>query len=283
MLLYRLQNVNISSDGSSSNEFWHIREMFQENSTENTNQSISDRFVVSSIVNSEQELYVKGNTAAWSKGINGDQQQHQLPVTCFTCDTPIKHAFFCPPEFYADENLEKDSQPKRNSEQKEKPRKQADIGICLIDATTIRVYAPTGEDFRTSLEFPVSNVWQTKLGLLLERDESKEIVDREIISMPRLFSISHSFNELCPVLLKSNNGAVHFLTESDYRVVFANAQNDIVMLYDNRVNRHFLARIRPATSEEKQIIGGNNIQSWHFTGIIKHSYFYLDSFNGRKR
>lgn len=252
MLLYRLQNVNISSDEHSSNEFWRVREIFHENMTDDSNPS---RFLVNAIVNSEEELYVKGHTAVWSKGMVEGQLEQRLPLTCFTCDTPIKFAFFCPPEFYSDEPAEFEVKAKPTIEVKKRKPNPGEVGICLIDATTIRVYIPTGEDFRTSLEFPVSNVWQTKLGLLFQRNASKEIVDQEIISMPRLFSISHALNELCPVLIKSNTGAVNLITESDYHVVFTNEENDLVMLYDDRMNRHFLARLRPATIDEKIAVG----------------------------
>lgn len=255
MLLYRLQNVNISSDDSAANEFWHLREILHENVSGKSG-SLNDAHIVDPIVNTEEELYVKGTTAVWSKGINDSQQSVRLPVICFTCETRIKFAFFCPPDFYSNEN------ENENLARATAPiplRAHGDVeetGVCLVDGTSIRVYTPMGEDFRTSLEFPVSSVWQTMHGLLLERNESTAVVGQETVTMPRLYSFSHPLNELCPVLLKSSNGMINILTESDYRIVFASVENDLVMFYDRRLNRHFLARLRIATAEEKQAIGG---------------------------
>lgn len=254
MILYRLQNVCISDEESSINEFWKIREFFQVNFDQNTSEL---KPVTDTVVNSEHELYVKGTTAVWTKGINDGEPERRLPVTCFTCDTSIQHAFFCPSSFYSCENPDKrnpSTVPKTSMMSMSCERET--FGICLIDALSIRVYTPSGEDYRASLEFPVSNVWQTKTCLLLERNATNAVIENDTISMPRLFSISHPLHELCPVLIKSNSGAVNFLTETDYRVIFTNAENDLVMLYDNHLNRHFLARLRPATVEEKQFIGG---------------------------
>lgn len=39
----------------------------------------------------EEELYVKGKTAVWSRGVDGSQ----VVLCCYTCETPVKHALWC--------------------------------------------------------------------------------------------------------------------------------------------------------------------------------------------
>lgn len=262
MLLHRLQNVNISSDDS-SNEFWCLQEIFKENAddgdmTANTPNSWP---TTDFIANAEHELYVMGTTAVWTKGIcdGGDEQRRRLPSTCFTCDTPIRYALFCPSKFFKSENPDKRSPSNGQRECDVRNASDADeFGICLVDSTSMRVYSSCGEDFRTSLEFAVSNVWQTKTALLLERNASAAMVGNESIAMPRLFSITHPLNEMCPLLFKSISGSVNLFTDCDFKIVFSNAENDLVMLFDYRSGKHFLAKIREATFDEKQVVSGSD-------------------------
>lgn len=261
MLLHRLQSVNISDD--SSNEFWCVQEILKESvSDEDTPSAASIAHpTIDFIVNAEHELYVKGPTAVWTKGIcdDGSGQQRCLPSTCFTCDTPIRYALFCPTSFFQCENPDKRTPASGQRDCEVRNAGQIDeFGICLMDATTMRVYSSTGEDYRTSLEFKVSNVWQTKSALLLERNASTTMVGNESIAMPRLYSITHPLNEMCPVLFKSANGTVNLLTETDYKLVFSNAENDLVMMFDYRSGKHFLAKLREATADEKQLVSGKS-------------------------
>lgn len=105
ILLQRMQDVNISLDESPS-EFYTIREIYSE---------LCDGvdmpgFLQEANVNTEEELYVKGNTAVWSKGLSSDET---APHVCLTCENPIKFAFFCPREFLYSEDV-KEKQSLRN-------------------------------------------------------------------------------------------------------------------------------------------------------------------------
>lgn len=258
LLLHRLKNVNLSSDDSSS-EFWCIRS--SEECSTNTGLSDGPKLCEFNSCDSstgiEHELYVKGSTAVWTRGINVGN--YNLPTTCFTCDSPIRYAFFCPRTFFECENPDKRAiidQNKSVNVNYTDEDKIADFGVCLIDANAMRVYSPCGEDYRTALEFPLSNVWQTKDGLLLERNASSTVIENQSIAMPRLFSLTHPLNELCPVLLKTANGSVNLFTESYIKVAFSIRENDLVMLYDETGTRHLLYRLRKATQEEKQKVGG---------------------------
>lgn len=72
-LLHRLQNVNISNESVNVNEFWKINEIYKEvhlnkKKCVSNSRSESPNFLNEYYVNTEEELYFKGNTAVWSKG-----------------------------------------------------------------------------------------------------------------------------------------------------------------------------------------------------------------------
>ena len=139
----------------------------------------------------------------------------------------------------------------------------------FTDSTSLRVYLNTGEDFLSSLEFSVSNVWSTRFGILLDKNASSTTIESHAISLPRLFSLSHPLDEMSPVLIKSNIGTVGYLTESDYKVIFANVKNDLVMLYDNKVGKHFVSKLRKATAEETNTVSKLKM----FSSILWYSYY----------
>lgn len=72
--------------------------------------------------------------------------------------------------------------------------------------------------------------------------------------MPRLFSLAHPLDEMCPVLIKSNIGGISYLTDSDYKVVYANTDSDLVLLFDNKIGKHFAAKLRKATVDETNVV-----------------------------
>lgn len=263
LLLYRLQNVNISNEESPVMEYWSIQEIVKDNveilkeievkKDDSTNQTDAS---FDFFLNIEQELYVKGQTAVWTKGINEGEKKCFLPRKCFTCETPIQHAFFCSLDFIKAEDPDK--REKKTYVPKKAPDCFSDFGICLIDSTSLRVYLPSGEYYLVSLEFLVSNVWQTNAGILLERNASTVMFQSESIAMPRLFSLSHPLNEMCPILMKSPTGVISFMTDDDQKVVFSDVKSDLILLYDNKIGKHFVSRIRKASEEEKQIVGGKN-------------------------
>lgn len=100
----------------------------------------------------------------------------------------------------------------------------------------------------------MSNIWSTKYGILLEKNASCTTIESQPISMPRLFSLSHPLDEMCPVLIRPMNGMVGYLTESDYKVVFASPENDLVLLYDNKIGKHFVSKLRVVTVDEKNVV-----------------------------
>lgn len=122
----------------------------------------------------------------------------------------------------------------------------------------LRVYLDTGEDFLTSLEFPVSHTWQTHFGILLQKNASTATVSTQSIPMPRLFSLTHPLDEMCPILLRPQTGPLAYLTDSDYVVVFVTTTSPLVLMYDQKAGKHFVSRLRPVTDEETNLISAND-------------------------
>lgn len=279
-----MKNVNISSDSSSTSEFWCIQDVsrdfddIDQLSTQNTTQ-IDDTL---STKDDEHELYVKGCVAVWTKGVFYEQSsQRSMPTMCFTCQSPIRFAFFCPSSLFTCPNPDKrkaDQQHRLGNLYANRSKTETfNFGICLIDAETLRIYSPCGEDYRTSFPFPVSNVFQTKYGLILEKNASSAVVnDMHSLAMPRVYSLSHPLNDICPILLKAMNGQIGFVTDGRIKIAFTVFENDLVMVYDGKIGKHILCKLRKATQEEKQRVGipdDNDIFSSEFnmSNIDLHS------------
>ncbi|KAH8287008.1 hypothetical protein KR054_000545 [Drosophila jambulina] len=284
LLLQRLQNVNISAAGEDSpagQESWSIREMYDDyEATEDRaarrrqliertkrcgpkaaaatqltslpqdllNPSVERREepMCDYMVNNEEELYVHRNTVVWTQGLDdGDDGVYKR--MCFTADTPVRYACFLNRSFVRGRlaQLEAAIQAKDD----------ALTAICVMDQDSLRVYCDDGEDFLANLDFPVSQVWQTMHGLLLQKESSHALVSHLSFPMPRLFSMSHPLHEACPVVLKTATNSIGYMTEPEYSVVFTTEDSDLVLLYDVKFFKHFVARLRKVTVEEVNHVG----------------------------
>lgn len=76
--------------------------------------------------------------------------------------------------------------------------------------------------------------------------------------MPRLFSLSHPLDEICPVLNKSATNVISYLIETEYTIIFSSERSHLLLLYDTKIGKHFISKLRKATSEEIQYIGAQN-------------------------
>lgn len=238
VLLQRMQDVNISLDETPS-EYYVLREVYDD----------SADFLFEANVNTEEELYVKGTTAVWTKGTTTNGDEAAAPHVCLTCETSIKFAFFCPERFLSSEcseNEKDNTRPSKGSAPKS--------AVCLVDGTTLKVHCDNGENFITSIECPVSNVWVTKHGILLEKESSSTLLDIHSVPLPRLFSLTHPLDEMCPVIIKMS-GSVSYITETEYRVVFSCEHTDLVLMFDEKTGKHFICFLRKASEDEKNSVG----------------------------
>lgn len=199
-----MQNVNLSKD-EHFNEDWMIREVYQPSTG---NEELA--FLTPATVNSEEELYFRGNTAVWSSGLCSAEHEKTAGEICYTSESPIQFAFFCTKNFL-DADYKMDVKP---------PSKPIDIsiqGIGIIDTSSLKVYSTNGENLVTSIESPINRIWSTKFCLLVEKEASSTIIDGHALPMPRMFSLQHPLDDMFPVLLKSNL-LVSYVTEAEYKV-----------------------------------------------------------------
>lgn len=194
----------------------------------------TEKWLVRSVADDqdEDELYIKGHTAVWTQGL---AEEYAMPRVALTCESPIKFGFFCPPTFVGGAK---------------------NYGVGLLDAKCLKVYFKNGEDYMTAIETPISHVWVTRHGLLLEKDPSSVDIGSHCIAMPRLFSLEHPLTEMCPVLIKTPL-SVSYIVEADFKVVFSAPDTDLVLMFDLRTGKHFVCRLRAATADEIQKVAGS--------------------------
>ncbi|XP_078053194.1 anaphase promoting complex subunit 1 isoform X2 [Augochlora pura] len=236
ILLQKFSQVNISD--RSLKDFWIVRE---------------------NDLCGEEELYCSGKVAIHSKG----SQNTRVLQTTYTCETDIKHALWC--KFHT-------SIPNRLLKGKESEDDECNNNvvecICLIDSYTLKVFAETGEDYVSSLQFQVSAVWPTKYGILLEKSQvpSSEIRYTSLdgnklqlhsdTNLPVAFSLMHPLDEICPVLIK--HGSISYMYDSNQRIVFTSSEPSLAVIYDTKTGLHSVYKIRKALIEECQVVCGSN-------------------------
>lgn len=262
--MHRLENISLTAQDST--EFWHVREVF-ETVSKATN---DDSFLSPVLTNTEDELYVHKSTAVWSRGIPLDNDS--VPFKAYSIDSPIKFAFFCPRHFLRqtpkfrrfDETNEKKSSFYLNQRPPEDDR-QRPQGICLVDSTSIKTYLHNGEDFLASLEFPVADIWPVQCCVLFERDATTTTIETRSIAMPRLFSLRHPLEEMSPVLIKYADHLGYF-SNNEHKIIFSHESLDLLLMYDLKCGRHFVAQLRKATEDEIGYVGESSEQNSELFG-----------------
>lgn len=206
ILLDRMQNVNLSKD-ENFYENWTIREIYQNSRTASEELA----FLMPATVNSEEELYYRGNTAVWSRGLPDSEHEKASSEICYTGEGPIKFAFFCTKNFL-DAEFKMDSKPAKRSE------KDENQGVGVIDTSCLKVYSTSVENLVTSIESPINKIWITKHCVIVEKEASSTMMDGHALPMPRIFSLNHPLDDMFPVLIKSNL-SVNYITDNEYKVI----------------------------------------------------------------
>jgi anaphase-promoting complex subunit 1 len=202
-----MQNVNLSKD-ENFHETWSIREVFQHSTISSAPEELA--FLNPPTVNSEEELYYRGNTAVYSSGLTDESNEKASAVTCYTSERPIQFAFLCSKNFL-DANYKTDAKPSRRLENEEVQ------GVGFFDAISLQVYASTGENLVAAIETPISKFWNTRLSILLEKEASSTSIEGNAVPMPKFFSLAHPLDDMYPVLLKIQ-GSINYITEEEYKV-----------------------------------------------------------------
>ncbi|CAH0388207.1 unnamed protein product [Bemisia tabaci] len=201
----------------------------------------------------EEELYVRGKTAIFSRG---NKENVRDTVASYTVQTDISFALWC--DFLLSDN----NKPVDND-------RITVPSVCLLDDSKINVFTEDGEDFMSALEFKVTGAWNTKYGLLIERvlrqpsqmhtikDMSTPHGDNSSASkldgsgLATMFSLLHPLDEMAPLLvMKPGSGGVYYMCEPSMKVVFTSSEPSLCMLYDFKTGLHSLWKIRKTTTEE---------------------------------
>ncbi|XP_049533596.1 anaphase-promoting complex subunit 1 [Anopheles darlingi] len=243
-LTERLQAVSISADGKVEEEFYTLRDArldadgpvgwMQSETTYN---------------HTEEELYVRGNLAVWTRApgkgeatVNGKS----IPRVAHYCETPIQHAFFAPTQFLINQVQSDKGKGNAGSWPGKNP-----AGFCVIDQQLLHVYCDTGEMYCARAEGPISAIWLVPCGILIEKEPSATTLDDEWIPMPRLFTLTFPTDDMHPVRLKYITQGI--LTEP-YRVVFSSEELDIVVMYDEHKQLHFICRLQPIAERTDELL-----------------------------
>uniref|UniRef100_A0A182W5Q8 Uncharacterized protein n=1 Tax=Anopheles minimus TaxID=112268 RepID=A0A182W5Q8_9DIPT len=236
VLLQRMQSVNISLDEDEPVEFYRLRELPIEPGRNN----LASGGALKPHLCTEEELYVRGQTAVWTNCVGNGLQA--LPQNTFTCDTPIRFAFFSPRRFI---------QPNATLSEKSDSDQSA---ICLIDRDTIHVFLENGETYKTMLHCPVSAVWMMPDGIMLERDASHSATTSWMnVPWPRLFTLTFPQEEMKPILM-ANGSKYSVMDVPNYHVVFSSEKASLVLLYEEISGKHCVYKLRPTGEEEIELV-----------------------------
>ncbi|KAL3278076.1 hypothetical protein HHI36_013420 [Cryptolaemus montrouzieri] len=197
----------------------------------------------------EEELYVKGHTVVWTRGImrSLDKSGNTLKVICcFTSRAPIKNVLWC--NFYSErptynclENFTANFDEVYSSKMP---------SVCVVDYQNIKVFTENGEDFEVAVPFQTNAVWSMAYGILIEKSPSNDLKDFTIGSKSLLYSLAYPLDDICPVVI--NQGSyLHFLNNSTSNIVFTCDNPSICVIYDSQTKQHVVYKIRKTRSEEK--------------------------------
>ncbi|XP_044258257.1 anaphase-promoting complex subunit 1 [Tribolium madens] len=196
----------------------------------------------------EDELYVKGHTAVWSRGLNNcDNLVNSRKTICaYTSPLPIKHAAWC--TFHCEHpRYETDAFPFYNKHEESKGEPVP--ALCIINSHNIHVFTQKGEDFVTAIPFQISKMWNMKYGILLDREnEGHNLTFFE--NKATLYSLAFPFDEVCPVAI--NVGTyIQVLNNNNFQLVYTNENPSICMIYDTQTRQHSVYVVRKVTRNEK--------------------------------
>lgn len=116
----------------------------------------------------EEELYIKGNVVIWSKGLISNDFDHTRVTVCsYSSQFPIRHALWC--TFHSERPILNASLSNIDSAE-EKHNENPLPAVCIVDSQNIKVFTADNEDFISSVPFKIGKVWNTRFGILLEKE-----------------------------------------------------------------------------------------------------------------
>ena len=186
----------------------------------------------------EQELYSRESTVVWSVG----GKTHK----CYSLREPVLQALWT--TFHSSPRHALAPAP-ATAGVPEEPEGEPLPSIVARDSSVLRVFTEQGQDFRVALQFAVRRCWQTKFGLLIER----EVVEREEAEQdatpPVIFSLLHPLDDFTRVVVRQA-GLLTEWTEPNTRLVFTSASPSLAVSYNSDTEQHSVWRVRRASLQE---------------------------------
>lgn len=131
----------------------------------------------SNITHIEDELYVRGHTVIWSRGLvnNIDNPNNgRKTICCYTLKSPVDQAlwstFYCERPIFGE-----------NEHFFEMGKNDSSVGtpmesICVSSSHVVKVFTVKGEDFTISIPFVIGKLWNTKYGIFIEKQNESEYI-----------------------------------------------------------------------------------------------------------
>lgn len=227
-----------------SNKRWSTTSDF--NTTKTQTHSNSNKFNVKSKSNYvEEELYVKGCTVVWSRGLlmNTDNLENGRKILCcYTTPLPIKQAIWC--TFHCE-------RPTYNQSPSDIIQTSQKSAICVIDTHHVRVFMSNGEDFVIPTPFEIKRAWNTAYGILIERDVDSLSKDLFCEHPSTLYTLAYPLDDICPVAINQSSSGIQLLNNNNVSLVFISEKPSICMLFDRQTKQHSVYFIRTVKTNEK--------------------------------
>ncbi|XP_050315622.1 anaphase-promoting complex subunit 1 [Anthonomus grandis grandis] len=198
----------------------------------------------------EDELYIKGCTAVWSRGlINNDDfcDNGRKVITCYTVPAPIRQALWS--TFYCLRPTFEPNEAEIYSKNYE-PLGVPTPAICLVDSHNIRVFIIKGEQYVIPVHFQIRKVWNTKFGILIEKSGETQLDKLTEEKSGTLFSLSYPLDDICPVAV-SHNSTFTRLCSTNNVVVFTSNSPSLCMVFNTNTKEHSVYIIRKVRCDEK--------------------------------
>lgn len=123
----------------------------------------------------EDELYIRGNTIIWSRGLVNNTYNFnngRKTVCCYTLNSSIDQALWS--TFYCERPIFVENEQYLDMVKNDSPTGTSMESICVASSHVVKVFTVKGEDFTIAIPFIIGKLWNTKYGIFIEKqNESK--------------------------------------------------------------------------------------------------------------
>ncbi|XP_060532637.1 anaphase-promoting complex subunit 1 isoform X2 [Cylas formicarius] len=200
----------------------------------------------------EDELYINGYTAVWSRGLldgSSLSDNGRRVIACYTVPLPIRQALWC--TFYCERPVF-DLNLLDLHANIDTPSGNPVPAICIVDSHNVRVFMVKGEQYVIPVPFKIEKVWNTKFGLFIEKSSDTHFEENYHIQSPAtLYSQAYPLDDVCPVIIRQNLTSKPF-NNPYLRVVYTHENPSICIMFDANTKEHSVYRIRKVKADERE-------------------------------